>query len=389
MKKTGRTSAKEIIKAVLFGFAYPVLYRCFCLAAPAPDQVLLLELRFGKLSDNLAPYRHYYQKRSPGKLRVLCLGTENRNALQQFRLYVKMFRTLSRARLVYVTESSNVLAAVKIRKETSLVQVWHACGAFKRFGYGLPDAPQEPYYNEYDLVPVSGKRVVEIYRQSMHQKEGAVKALGVARTDMFFDRRFLSAAAEKVHSVIRERPGAAADACRRKIVLFAPTFRGNVAAAQMPEMQDLETLYDAWHERAVVLYKGHPAVAERPAVPEEYRDFFLDVTDVLPTECLIAAADLLITDYSSVIFDYSLFGRPMLFYAYDLAQYDDGRGFYSPYEAFVPGPVCRNSRELADSGMIALDGCTKNDKVKQFREDYMGACDGHSLKRIIGMADPR
>ena len=365
---------KTLTKKIVFGILYPALYRHFCRKNTVDGSILLLELRFDRLSDNLIPYYRHYKKVGK-KVRVLCLDTENKKGAALLRAYIRLFRAISRARLVYLTESSNVLAAVKIRPETKLIQVWHACGAFKRFGYGLYDAPKEAYYNDYDLTPVSGKRIEEVYAQSMHQKQEKVRALGVARTDICFSGKFIAAAERKVRQAV---PAAAG----KQIIAFIPTFRGNVAGAQMPELPEIESLCDAWKDSAVLLYRGHPAVQERPEIPPASADFFFDVTDCIETESLMAAADILITDYSSVIFDFSLYQKPMIFYTYDLDAYDDGRGFYFPFQTFVPGKICRNTEELLRAGTEALCGLWDREQVRRFKEDFMGACDGHSLERI-------
>ena len=94
----------------------------------------------------------------------------------------------------------------------------------------------------------------------------------------------------------------------------------------------------------------HPFVSDPLDVPEAYRDRLhrrrptspIDVND------LLFAVDLLITDYSSIVFEYSTLGRPMLFFAYDLDEYVAERDFYVPFEAFVPGRIVRTFPELLD-----------------------------------------
>ena len=97
----------------------------------------------------------------------------------------------------------------------------------------------------------------------------------------------------------------------------------------------------------------------------------------------MCAADLLISDYSSLIFEYALLERPMVFFAYDLDTYDEERGFYQPYRSFVPGPIAANTSELI-SAVQRVDGkCSA--QVLKFKEDYMSACDGHAVERLLGL----
>ena len=74
----------------------------------------------------------------------------------------------------------------------------------------------------------------------------------------------------------------------------------------------------------------------------------------------------------------------MLFYAYDLGSYIDWRGFYYPYEEFVPGPICRTEEELI-LGVKELETSFDGEKVKKFKEKYMSSCDGKATERVIKM----
>ena len=91
-------------------------------------------------------------------------------------------------------------------------------------------------------------------------------------------------------------------------------------------------------EDAVLLIKHHPFVRELPAIPESCHDFAFDVTHDIAINELICSADAVISDYSSLVFEYSLFGRPMVFFAFDQGEYADWRGFYYDYDALTPGP---------------------------------------------------
>ena len=108
----------------------------------------------------------------------------------------------------------------------------------------------------------------------------------------------------------------------------------------------------------------------------------MDVTKHLQIEELIAVSDICISDYSSVIYEYSLFERPMVFFAYDIEDYNDWRGFYYPYHEMTPGPVLGTTHELADWVQSLSNGFDPT-AVRAFREKYMSACDGHATERIV------
>lgn len=115
-------------------------------------------------------------------------------------------------------------------------------------------------------------------------------------------------------------------AADRKVLLYAPTFRGNVSKAEAPDALDIAAMARELGEEYILLIKHHPVVKNRPQIPEEAKNFAFDVTESLEIEALLCSCDLCISDYSSLIFEYSLFERPLIFFAYDLENYGDLAG---------------------------------------------------------------
>lgn len=364
---------KRLLKNLLLHIVFPAYYRCKAAGTKVDSLIAFVEIRYENLSDNLQPLYDAYKQDGRYRVEQGFLMLSSGNMVSYVRRCFSVIRLIAGAKLVFVDESSNMLAALPIRKETGIVQVWHGCGAFKRFGYGLQHKPKERYYNEYALVTVSSQRVADIYKNAMMQPADVVKALGISRTDCFFDEAFLRASREKIEELLPFVRG-------RKSILYAPTFRGNAAEAKEPEKLNIEHMYQALSDEYVVLYKAHPLIGKRAEVSEKYHTFFVDVSDLLETDALLSYCDLCITDYSSLIFEYSLFERPMIFYAYDYAEYDDARGFYYPYEEFVPGPICKNTGEVIDAILRQDDGWAQ--RVKTFKKTFMDACDGHATQRI-------
>jgi len=108
----------------------------------------------------------------------------------------------------------------------------------------------------------------------------------------------------------------------------------------------------------------------------------MDITKDLDIEQLLCVSDICISDYSSLIFEYSLFERPMIFYAYDLDNYFDWRGFYYNYDELTPGPIVTSTEEIIDY-IQNLDTRFDKAEVHAFREKFMSACDGHATDRIV------
>ena len=364
------------MKKAVFTGLFPLAYRLYA-AGPVEKRNVFLEIRYPELTDNLKLLYAACRKEKEYVTETAWLGAGESSSLSYILRSLAVIRRIARAERIFVDESSNMLAALPVRKETRIIQTWHACGAFKRFGHGLQNGLEEEYYSRYSLVTVSAPEVEEIYRTSMNQAEGVVRGLGISRTDRFFSRTFLQKARERTEAVLPQAKG-------RQVILFAPTFRGNVARAQMPELPDIRRLKEAAGESCILVYRGHPAVKERPRIPADCRDFFFDATELLTTEDWLCRADICITDYSSLVFEFSLLLRPMLFYVYDIDTYDTERGFYYPFRDFAPGPVCRNTEELAQGiREIRERGGSPGPEVEAFRQRFMSACDGHATERIL------
>jgi CDP-glycerol glycerophosphotransferase len=164
-------------------------------------------------------------------------------------------------------------------------------------------------------------------------------------------------------------------------VLFAPTFRDDAHAdagyLAVPSC-DLTTLTASMPDGSVVLFRAHSNV--RSSEIPWRSDNVINVSDYPDMQDLIAAADILVTDYSSAMFDWSLTGRPLVLYAPDLEQYRATRDFYFDYEAAMPVPVATTPDELADALRLAASGPAVD--YKTFTRRFNARDDGHATERV-------
>ncbi len=370
---------KNFFKTVLFHGYFPLVYKWYARKPVVKKSVLFIEIRYDTLTNNFRLLWDALQQREDCSVDAVFLG----NSVYAYKTYLlrclDMLKKLAQAEFVLVDESSNVLAALPIRSETKMIQVWHGCGAFKRFGHGIEGGLQEAYYNPYSLVTVSSEEVVDIYADSMKQDKEVILPIGVSRTDVFFSAEYVETSRQSVSLRYDIESN-------KKMILYAPTFRGNVQMAMAPRMLDLEKLYSALGDSYVILYKGHPSVKNDVVINDAYRKFFVDASEE-SIEALMCAADFCITDYSSLVFEYALLERPILFFAYDYKEYVTERGFYYDYEEFVPGPICYSEEDLVQCiTEIQKDTDyreTMLQRVFAFQKRYMGACDGNATDRIV------
>ncbi|MER5637071.1 CDP-glycerol glycerophosphotransferase family protein [Kitasatospora sp. NPDC002227] len=184
---------------------------------------------------------------------------------------------------------------------------------------------------------------------------------------------------------VRARLGVPAD---KKIVLYAPTWREdqqreNGDGYQLGLALDVAAARAALGEDHVLLVRSHSHVREPLAGAGD--GFLYDVADYPDVQELLLAADVLVTDYSSIMFDFAVTGRPILFFTYDLDHYrDDLRGFYFDLEAEAPGPLLRTSAELVDA-LRRLPAVTAEhaEAYRRFRAAHCALDDGGASARVV------
>ena len=287
---------------------------------------------------------------------------------------------------VFVCEACMAVGCLSIRRESKVVQLWHGCGAFKKFGmstaekiFGATREVKEyfPEHRSTSLVTVSSPEVRWAYIEALDMKDRpeCVQALGVSRTDVFFRDEYLQHARDEA---IRVVPTIA----DKNVLLYAPTFRGHVKQATAPEFLNMEELHERLGDDWVLLVKQHPHVKDRPPIPASCVGFAFDVSDSLSIESAMIAADVCVTDYSSLVFEWSLLRRPVAFLAPDRDEYDDWRGFYYDYDQMTPGPVFNTTGELAQWVTTAREDYDYRG-LEDFRNKFMSSCDGHATERIL------
>lgn len=170
----------------------------------------------------------------------------------------------------------------------------------------------------------------------------------------------------------------------RKIVLYAPTFR---EASRGGDGQfELPFSLHEWREQlgkdAYLLIRTH--YLNKVSIPKGFAPYCMDVSDYPELNDIYLAADCMITDYSSTMFDYATLKRPMIFYAYDYEDYTQSeRGAYFDLTEGAPGPVILKEDDLYDAVKESLRQKSVSTKYKKFLKDYCGNEDGFASKRVI------
>lgn len=292
--------------------------------------------------------------------------------------WLKGLYVLATSRTVFVDNYFGFLAARPFRKGVRCIQLWHAAGAIKRFG--LEDSSNvtrsarahdrfKKVYQSFTHIVCGSDKMAHIFKASFGADDSQMLRTGVPRTDFFFNIEKLEASKLKVRNELNLPD--------KQILLYAPTYRDDQLHVSEIAL-DLDRLEQALSSNYILLLKLHPAV--KVELSQLNERFVLNVSDYPDMNELLAAADLLISDYSSLPFEYAFLEKPMIFHAYDLEAYEQARGFWEDYEHLVPGPVVENTEGI----ISAIRGADFDmDRILQFSSDWNTYSDGQSSKKLI------
>ncbi|NBM17859.1 CDP-glycerol glycerophosphotransferase family protein [Streptomyces sp. GC420] len=239
------------------------------------------------------------------------------------------------------------------RPGTTYLQTWHG-SALKRMGFDEPGwklkpraarEEQQRVLDRFDRFLIRSEHDVRTLARAFRLKERTLLRVGYPRNDVLVRARDRERA-----SGVRERGPLAAELGipeDRTILLYAPTFRGRGGGGRSRRARlpfDVERFAADFGDTHTLLVRAH--YLEHVVLPPSVRGRVADVSSLHDVTPLLLLADALITDYSSVMFDYALLDRPMLFFPYDYEEYVAERGTYFDLLERAPGPVARTEDEL-------------------------------------------
>ena len=379
---------KHRLKNLYIKELLPMTYKLYA-SQPVEDKVVFMQPRSGL---NQSCHYCFTKLKEQGKYDVK-LYELNRGKFPTIMYYsnaLDFIREISTAKAVFVHESSDLLGYVDIRPETKVVQLWHGCGVIKKIGMSnagkadfktLEDYKEFPDYNKYDMVTIASEEFRWVFEEFMGLEKGdpVIQPIGVSRTDEFFDEEYIENCYAKLRENIPQSEG-------KKVILYAPTYRGLDPYRYAPDALDIGKFADALSDDYILIIKQHQTLKDLPEIPEKYRDkFAFDMTRGrgMNINELMTVSDICISDYSSVVYEFALFERPIIFFTFDIDEYSDERGLYYSYEQLAEGgPMFTTNDEMIDY-IKNIDTRFDKEKVKRYKEKYMSACDGHATERII------
>lgn len=356
--------------------------------------LIMFESFLGKqYSDNPRAIYEYMSVNYPG---YRLLWSVDKKHVQYFRDNEIPFVTrLSLSWLIYMSKATLWITNCRLplwipkAKGTTYLQTWHGT-PLKRLANDM-DEVHMPSTNtaqykknfileadKWDFLVSPNRYSSDIFKRAF-QFNGNLLETGYPRNDFLYSHNN-----ESDQTELKQRLGIPLD---KKVIFYAPTWRDNDYHAQgkykFSLQFDCDEMYNALSEDYVIILRLHYLIADNLDL-SKYKGFFYDFSKHDDIRDLYTISDMLITDYSSVFFDFANLKRPMIFYVYDIENYRDNlRGFYIDFEREAPGPLVKTTSELISE----INHCAGNNfndiyNTQEFRDRFCYLEDGNASQRV-------
>ncbi|MFD1031342.1 CDP-glycerol glycerophosphotransferase family protein [Metaplanococcus flavidus] len=344
-------------------------------------------------SDSPRAIYEYMKEHHPDYQLLWSVDKQAQSLFQDFGVpYLRRFSIawfLNFPRAKYWVNNVRLPAWMPKPKKTVYIQTWHGT-PLKKLGIDIeeihmPGTNTSNYKknfivesSKWDYLVSPNSYSSEIFRRAFHY-QGKIIESGYPRNDL------LSRHSTNVISHVKKQLGIPED---KKIMLYAPTWRDNEfyekGKYKFKFQFDLDKWQQEFGEEWVLLSRMHYLVAENFDF-SAYEGTVFNVSSYPDIRELYLMADLMITDYSSVFFDFAILDRPIVFFMYDLDLYRDQlRGFYFDIEKEAPGPIAETEAELFDALNNLKDSDVQlNPKFSVFKEKFSSLEDGNAAERVV------
>ena len=298
-----------------------------------------------------------------------------RNLPGLVRLFTYKAYMMATSSHIFVNDNFMPMAYMHMAPETTVVQLWHGMGSFKKFGGSSETDPGllkelEAVNKNVTHILASSVNIKGNYAEAFCVPESKILTIGCPQADVYFKENDVEGKRQELERKYPNLKG-------KKLVLYAPTFRDDENRdRELLQHFDFEQFEKTLGDEYCLGVRLHPQI-QSCAVP----DSVINLTSYGNVRELLQMTDLLIADYSSIAVEYSLLGRPIILYAFDKEWYlEHDRGFYFDYEETAPGPIVETMEELLDCIQEKKWDIAKVKAFAKLHNDYF---DADSSKRIV------
>ena len=306
-----------------------------------------------KTQDRYKNYKIYWAFHEPDKFEV---QGAIKIKLDTFKYFIIALKAK------YWITNSAIERGLKFKnKKTIYINTWHG-STMKKMGIDAPNTAFKFNTSKYDVMYAQSEYDIEIFSNAFELPREIFALVGLPRNDELFG------IAENEIKDIRSKINIPED---KKIILYAPTFReynrdkdGCIIAPPININKWKEKLSDKY----VIIFRAHYEVNNVLGIKND--EFIYNMTDYKNLNELMKISDILISDYSSIMFDYSILDRPIYSYAYDYEEYLEKRGLYIDIKKELPNGICKDEDELLEK-ISNCDFEKQKEKTRQFARKYI------------------
>ena len=383
---------KKRVKSIFFR-AYKMAFSMAGKLLPVDQKLVIFESFLGKqYSCNPRAIYEYLQTNHPEYKMYWSVDKRYTATFEEAGIpYLRRFSVewlLKMTRAHYWVTNSRMPLWIPKPKHTVYLQTWHGTPLKKLASdmkeVHMPGTTTESYKenfhaesSKWDYLISPNAYSSEIFARAFNVDRSKILETGYPRNDLLYNgtnRDTIDSLKQKIGVPIE-----------KKVILYAPTWRDDEFYSKgkykFEIKLDLDQMRQELGDEYVILLRLHYLISENLDL-SAYQGFAYDVSSYEDISHLYLISDLLITDYSSVFFDYANLQRPMLFYVYDIEKYRDKlRGFYFDFEATAPGPLVKSSDAVIES--IKAMELEKPVELDQFHEKFCALEDGQASRRIV------
>jgi len=335
------------------------------------------------IKENFKDYKLYW---SVDRSLINKFNNKNLSILPRFG--IKWIFIMGRAE--YWITNSRLPLWIPKPKGTIYVQTWHGT-PLKRLAADMdevhmPGTNSEKYKknflreaNKWDYLVSPNEYSTAIFKRAFEFNKTVIES-GYPRNDILFNGNN--------KTMIKELKQKAKLPLDKKVILYAPTWRDNQfytkGKYKFDFKLDLGRMRESLEDNYIIILRLHYLVSDNLDL-SGFENFVYDFSSYDDISELYLISDMLITDYSSVFFDYANLKRPMFFYVYDIEEYRDKlRGFYFDFEKSAPGPLLKKTDELiSEIKEVEMNEFNTIERTKSFRGKFCRFEDGNASARVV------
>ena len=311
---------------------------------PIQDKVTIISRQSNKPTLDIRLISKELEQRKDVEVKVLCKTLET-GVLSKIRYLLHMIgpqmHAFATSKVVVLDSYCIAASLLHHRNRLKIIQMWHAMGGFKKFGYSIVDKEEGTQgwiartmrmHNNYDYILASSKESAAFFSEAFGYDLDCFKILPLPRTDLLRSAQYMKETRRKIIETIPQLR-------TNETILYAPTFRKGEA-----EINGIGALI-----QTVDLNKYNLIIALHPLMHYDQMPEQVITTRRFTTLELLSVCDYFITDYSAMIYEAALAAKPIFLYAYDLDQYTGKRGFYIDYYNDLPEKPYFDPTDIMDA----------------------------------------